>query len=183
MSRRHPTVEAVDDVAFSSERCHLRNWRDDDVERVFDMYRQWEVARWLGSEPKPMESVDQARALVERWSAFNDQNPVAGRWAVERKHDNVVAGTVILVPLPDGTGEFEVGWHLHPDCWRQGLASEAAQAVLARGFSKGLTEVFAVVRPDNVRSLAVCRRLGMQALGRTSTYYGTELRLFVVRPH
>jgi RimJ/RimL family protein N-acetyltransferase len=42
-------------------------------------------------------------------------------------------------------------------------------------------EVLAVVRPDNDRSLAVCRRLGMEHLGRTTRYYGLELELFRVR--
>jgi hypothetical protein len=38
-----------------------------------------------------------------------------------------------------------------------------------------------VVRPwrtDNERPLAVCRRMGITALGRTTRYYSTELELF-----
>ena len=87
-----------------------------------------------------------------------------------------------MVPLPDGDGEYEVGWHFHPDSWGQGLATESARAALAWAFSHGLSEVFAVVRPDNDKSLAVCRRLPMDALGPTSKYYGSELELFVARP-
>jgi RimJ/RimL family protein N-acetyltransferase len=172
----------MDEVVFSSERCLMRNWRSEDAERVFDIYREWEVSRWLGSDPKVMESVDQATELLERWSALNAESSLTGRWAVERKSDGRVAGTVILVPLPDGDGEVEVGWHFHPDSWGQGLASESARSALAWGFAHGLTEVFAVVRPDNARSLAVCRRLGMEALGRTWKYYGAELELFVATP-
>ena len=168
----------MDDIAFSSKRCLVRNWRSGDAERVLDIYRRWEVARWLGSDPKVMESLDQAHSTIERWAALNDQDPIAGRWAVERKSDGVVAGTVILVPLPDGDGEFEVGWHFHPDSWGQGLATEAADAALAWAWQHELGEVYAVVRPDNTKSLAVCRRLGMTALGRTSKYYETELELF-----
>jgi RimJ/RimL family protein N-acetyltransferase len=129
-----------------------------------------------------MESLDQARSTIERWAALNGQGPIAGRWAVERRSDGVVAGTVILVPLPDGDGEFEVGWHFHPDSWGQGLATEAADAALSWAWQHGLGEVYAVVRPDNTKSLAVCRRLGMEALGRTSKYYETELELFSARP-
>ena len=43
---------------------------------------------------------------------------------------------------------------------------------------RGVEEVFAVVRPDNTASLAVCRRIGMQPLGRTDRYYDSELELF-----
>jgi hypothetical protein len=75
---------------------------------------------------------------------------------VERKADGVVAGTVILVPLPDGNGEVEVGWHFHPDSWGSGFATESAAAVVGWAFSRGLDEVLSVVRPDNAASLAVC---------------------------
>jgi RimJ/RimL family protein N-acetyltransferase len=172
----------MDDVVFESERCLIRNWRADDAQRAFDIYRHWEVARWLGRDPRAMESLDEAKSLVRHWAARNDESPIGGCWAVERKSDAVVAGTVILVPLPDGDGEFEVGWHFHPDSWGQGLATESARSALRWGFTHGLTEVYAVVRPDNDKSLAVCRRLGMQALGKTSKYYGAELELFVAGP-
>lgn len=170
------------DLVFETERCRVRNWRDDDVERVLDLYRRWEVSRWLGSVPKAMESVEEARSLVERWRSSNAEGCLAGRWAVERKADGVVAGTVLLVPLPDGGGEFEVGWHFHPDSWGQGLATESARGALGHGFAHGLGEVFAVVRPDNAASIAVCRRLGMEELGRTSKYYDAELELFRTTP-
>jgi len=67
---------------------------------------------------------------------------------------------------------------LHPDSWRHGYATEAAAGAIANGFAAGLDEVVAVVRPDNERSLAVCRRLGMEAIGRTSRWYGVELEAF-----
>jgi RimJ/RimL family protein N-acetyltransferase len=125
-----------------------------------------------------MTDREEAIGCVERWRALNAEDSLEGRWAVERRADGVVAGTVILVRLPDGDGELEVGWHLHPDSWGQGLASEAARAVLGHAFGRGVDEVFAVVRPDNAASLAVCRRIGMEPLGRTDRYYGSELELF-----
>lgn len=42
----------------------------------------------------------------------------------------------------------------------------------------GVQSVYAVVYPDNVRSLAVCRRLGMTPLGRTDCFYGMEAEAF-----
>jgi RimJ/RimL family protein N-acetyltransferase len=86
--------------------------------------------------------------------------------------------------VPDGGGAIEVGWHLHPDSWGHGFATEAARAVLDRAFADGLDEAIAVVRPGNAPSVAVCLRLGMEPLGTTDRYYGTELELFRLRsPH
>jgi RimJ/RimL family protein N-acetyltransferase len=163
---------------IETERTLIRDWRPDEADRFFDIYSRWEVARWLGATPTAMTDPTEADRRIERWRALNEESTLEGRWAVERRADGVVAGTVILVRLPDGDGELEVGWHLHPDSWGQGLASEAARAVLGHAFGRGVEEVLAVVRPDNAASLAVCGRIGMEPLGRTDRYYGSELELF-----
>jgi RimJ/RimL family protein N-acetyltransferase len=172
-----------------TERCLLRSWSPDDEPRVLDIYSRWEVARWLGAEPKAMEGPEQAARFVKRCSELNLSEPVARRWAVERKDDGVVLGTTILVQLPEPSaesgfpdGRFEVGWHFHPDAWGHGYATETARAALTWGFDHGLEEIFAVVRPDNAASLNVCRRLGMAPLGRTTAYYEAELELFRTTP-
>jgi RimJ/RimL family protein N-acetyltransferase len=165
-------------VAYETERTVVRDWRPDEADRFFDIYSRWEVARWLGAEPKAMEDRAEAEARIARWLALNAERPGEGRWAVQRKDTGVVVGTVIVVALPDGDGELEVGWHLHPDSWGQGFATEAARGALTRTFDRGVGEVLAVVRPDNAASVKVCRRLGMERLGRTDRYYGTELELF-----
>ena len=41
--------------------------------------------------------------------------------------------------------------------------------------------MLAVVYPDNAKSIAVCRRLGMTHLGQTDRYYGVTLELFRLR--
>jgi RimJ/RimL family protein N-acetyltransferase len=54
--------------------------------------------------------------LVERWAAVHAQDARFGCWAIEPGSTGAVpAGTVLFKPLPDGVGEVEVGWHLHPD--------------------------------------------------------------------
>jgi RimJ/RimL family protein N-acetyltransferase len=172
-------------VVFQTERLVVRDWADSDGDRVFDIYRRWEVARWLGADPMVMTDRDTASRVIERWNERN-QDPLYGVWAVEEKATGTVAGTVLLVPLPEPSDsteskdEVEVGWHLHPDAWGRGLATESARAAIAHGFKAGLGEIYAVVRPGNSASLAVCQRLGMRPLGRTNRWYGTELESFVI---
>lgn len=157
-----------------TERLRLRAWStaEDDLARLTDIYGRREVTRWLGGPP----TVPPAE-LVARWEEVHRQDERFGCWAVERR-DGVVAGTLLLKPLPNGVGEVEVGWHLHPDSWGHGYATEAARAVVERAFAAGLPEVYAVVRPGNEPSLAVCRRLGMTPLGRMTRWYEVELEVF-----
>ena len=154
-----------------TERLRLRPWTTSpaDIARLTDIYSRDEVTRWLGGPPSvtPEE-------LVARWAAVHDLDDRFGCLAIELP-DGGVAGTVLFKPLPNGVGEVEVGWHLHPDSWGHGYATEAARAVIAQGFEAGLPEVYAVVRPGNEASLAVCRRLGMTPLGRFRRWYDVEL--------
>ncbi|MGY1710225.1 GNAT family N-acetyltransferase [Geodermatophilus sp. SYSU D00758] len=156
-------------------RLRLRPWTTgrDDLARLADIYGRPAVTRWLGGPPAltPVE-------LVGRWSEVRAGSDRYGVWAVEEAATGTVVGTVLLKPLPDGVGEVEVGWHLHPDAWGRGYATEAARAVVRKAFDGGLPEVYAVVRPGNEASMAVCRRLGMAHLGRMRRWYDAELEVF-----
>jgi RimJ/RimL family protein N-acetyltransferase len=164
-------------TVFRTERLDVAPWTREpsDVERALDTYSRWEVAQWLGASPRVLQTLDEAAAMIDRWAArcVGDH----GVWAVRVRETGVVAGTVLLVPLP-GSTDVEVGWHLHPDSWGHGYATEAARGALAHGFARGLDEIFAVVRPANERSLAVCRRLGMTPLGLTDRWYDTTLAAY-----
>lgn len=161
---------------ITTERLVIRPWRLDEAERFFDIYRRPEVVRWLGAEP--MEDRREAAEMIKRILARLAVDPRFGSWAVVDRASGVPVGGVVLKPLPDGDGEVEIAWQLHPDSWGKGLATEAAAAVLVRGFAGCLAEVWAVMYPDNKRSKAVCRRIGMQLLGITSRWYHEPLLMF-----
>ncbi len=171
-----------DDAVLLSDRLRLRPWTTApaDLTRMADLYGREEITRWVGGTPSipPVE-------LVARWAAVNALDDRYGCWAIEvtdgaggPEGPSSVAGTVLFKPLPNGVGEVEVGWHLHPDSWGHGYATEAARTVIDRGFSAGVPEVYAVVRPGNQPSMAVCRRLGMEPLGRLRRWYDVELEAF-----
>lgn len=163
-------------AVLGTRRLRLRPWTTsrDDLARLTDIYGRPEVTRWLGGPPTvPVPE------LVARWAAVSAVDARHGCWAVEPLGGTAPpAGTLLLKPLPRGVGEVEVGWHLHPDSWGCGYATEAAAAVIERAFQGGIPEVYAVVRPGNEPSLAVCRRLGMAPLGRMTRWYDVELETF-----
>lgn len=164
-----------------TERLRLRPFTPDDASALFEVFRLPEVARWSG-RGTPMTDVSEAYERIEMMRQRAGDHPGTGIFAAERLDTGEVIGQSLLVPLPASKGverdDFEVGWHLHPDAWGQGFATEAATALLARGFAAGMTEVHAVTALDNVRSQAVCRRLAMEDLGLSSNWYDQQVRAF-----
>ncbi len=163
---------------LATERLIARPWTvgDDDLKAANDIYSRYEVARWL-----PTESGDIAER-VERWSRPTS-DPTYGVWAIEeRSNPGVAIGSVLLRPLPPVDEDVEVAWHLHPDHWGKGYATEMGRAAAERAFRTGIEEVFAVVRPGNRRSTAVARRLGMEYVGTTDKYFELRLELYRLRP-
>jgi ribosomal-protein-alanine N-acetyltransferase len=57
---------------------------------------------------------------------------------------------------------FEITYALSVNRWGQGLAHEAASAMLFKAFRElGLEQVFGLVFPQNLRSIRVLKKLGM----------------------
>ncbi|GLZ36953.1 N-acetyltransferase [Actinokineospora sp. NBRC 105648] len=123
------------------------------------------------------------RLLLQQWMAEDERlTPPTGRWAVVRRSDGHVIGGVVLLPLPPGDEDVEIGWQLHPDAWGHGYAAECTHALAGWAFSQSVDEIFAVVRPGNVRAAATVRRNGMQWVGETGKYFGLDLQVFRLRP-
>lgn len=172
---------------YETERLIVRGWTDqpEDLARLFEIYSRAEVARWLAASWLPMTDPQQAPERLRIWQAWNAKyGGRYGIWAIQRRTDGLVVGSVLLKPLPGRdeqvlTEDIEVGWHLHPDCWGQGYATEAARGAVAREFATGTPVIYAVIKPGNEASMAVARRLGMAHVGRRTDWYGgQELETF-----
>jgi ribosomal-protein-alanine N-acetyltransferase len=62
----------------------------------------------------------------------------------------------------EGHEAIEVGYMLAKEYWGQGLATEAAQAILQYGFEQaGLARLICVINPQNQASSRVAMKLGM----------------------
>ena len=168
---------------ITSKRLILRPWEREDADFLLDLQGRWEVVRYLGASPSTMTSRDEALASIQRRRAISE-HPIHGVWVItDRAGDRL--GNLLLKPIPLSAGEtpsvpaeVEVGWHLHPDAWGNGYATEAAIAAVADAFSRGQHRVIAVTHPHNQPSQAVCRRVGMNHLGMTTRYMDTSFELF-----
>jgi RimJ/RimL family protein N-acetyltransferase len=168
---------------LTTERLVLRSWRPEDAEPALGIYGAAEVSRWLSPAMDRVQDVSAMRLLLLQWAAEDSRLiPPAGRLAIEVRKDERLVGGAILLPLPPGGEDLEMGWQLHPAAWGHGYATEAGRALAAWAFSLGIHELLAVVRPANRRAEATVRRLGMEWVGETENYYDLRLQVYRLRP-
>jgi RimJ/RimL family protein N-acetyltransferase len=166
-------------ASLETDRLTLRAWTHDDAPRLLNLLGRKEVTQWLGDgEPWVMTDLDQAHRTIDRYAELSSTPPIGVR-AIEVRGADLVVGSVMLLPLPRAeSGEVEIAWHLHPDAWGNGYATEAAAALLDHGFALGLPEVLAVTHVGHDASGRVCGRLGMTDEGVVRRWYDIDLQLY-----
>jgi RimJ/RimL family protein N-acetyltransferase len=146
---------------IETDRLVIRPWQEADRAPFAAMGQDAAVMAHLG----PLMDRAASDAVVDRLMAMQQ---LIGHcfWALELRASGDFIGLCGLKPMPMGipglTGTPEIGWRLARDWWGLGLASEAARACLAWGWSQGMTRIAAITTHGNVRSQAVMRRIGMQ---------------------
>ena len=109
-------------------------------------------------------SRQESDSIVDRIEAHFEAHGF-GLWAAELQRGNSFAGFIGL-NIPTFDAPFmpcvEIGWRLAAEYWRQGLATEAALAVLEYGFQRlGLNEIVAFTVAENARSRRIMEKLRM----------------------
>lgn len=168
-------------------RLRLEPFAEQHLDGLHAMNSRPEVMRYISDEPETREQTAAAIARVQRcwaawgtsWWAFIDlaSNRIAGAGCIQyvRREAAPVADLDALRSNP-----LEIGWRLHPDFWRQGLASEAAVRMTAYAFDAfAAPELLAVRHPDNLASGRVMDRLGMRFRG-LEHWYGKPLTTHVL---
>jgi RimJ/RimL family protein N-acetyltransferase len=103
-----------------------------------------------------------------------------GMWALEHRERGVLLGRVGFHHPPDWP-DFELGWLLGREHWGHGYAREAAAAALQQAFGPmGRERVISLIRPGNVRSIAVAEAIGERLAGRLELL-GSEALVYEAR--
>jgi ribosomal-protein-alanine N-acetyltransferase len=153
---------------LTTPRLVLRQIRPDDAPALFPVLSDPEVMQWWSSGPH--------RSLTET-ADYVASNAAEGEgyacWAITLR-DDVAIGWVILI---DGKPAVkEIGYILHRDYWRGGIAREAVACVIDYGFVElKLRRIFADTDPENRGSITLLERLGFQYEGRLRGEWETHI--------
>lgn len=155
-------------VTLETPRLILRRWREEDVAPMAAINADPEVMRWI--RDGSVRDEHQTRSGVQAWeSEWESQG--FGLFAMEIRSTGEMAGfTGLSVPyfLPEVLPAVEVGWRLGRSHWGQGLATEAAAAVVRFGFEeRGLERIVSIAQVGNDASERIMTKLGMQLVRET----------------
>ncbi len=129
----------------------------------------------------PLTEPGDIREMVGRRLSYRGPAGM-GHWVIER--DGEVIGLAHLRPSAELPGDVpEIGYYLAREHGGQGLATEAASALLDHGLAGlGLSSVWALVGESNVASLNLVRRLGFLDVGSGEHYGSGPHRVLVALP-
>jgi RimJ/RimL family protein N-acetyltransferase len=145
-------------LLLETPRLVLREMSLDDLDFVAAMLAHPEVMRYY---PK-CYSREEAEVWIERQMRRYARHG-HGLWlAIERASGAPVGQVGLLIQHMHGVDEKEVTYLIHRPFWRRGFATEAGAAVRDYAFDVlGRQRVIALIRPENLPSIGVARKLGL----------------------
>lgn len=149
------------DIILETDRLILRTRDDADMPVWLEHLNTPNVMKHLGG-PQDIVQIEAAFARNAAWQAQYGHS----FWIVQHKASGDMLGMCGLKRFDnkhaDMTGQFEIGWRLREDYWRQGIAYEAASAAMAYAFDRlDAPHVIALTSDANVGSWKVMQKLGM----------------------
>jgi RimJ/RimL family protein N-acetyltransferase len=147
---------------IETERLLLRPFERDDFEALLAIRSRPDVVRYLYGDPSDAEEVRRSLAdrVNRRW--LEAEGEILFLAAILRRSEELI-GDVSLRWLSREHRQGEVGFVFHPDHHGRGLATEAAEPMLALGFERlGLHRIIGRLDSRNLASARVLERLGMR---------------------
>lgn len=152
----------LDKLPICTSRLCLRLFSKRDAEALFEIQRDPLLTRYAGGT----RTREQSEASLTR--IINRTAPAGfGPLAVEEQESGKVVGWCGVQPLT-GTDRYEVIYALKVNRWGMGYATEAAASVVTHAFELptcNIEAVWALVYPQNLRSIRVLEKLGMELVG------------------
>ncbi|WP_199880657.1 GNAT family N-acetyltransferase [Bacillus massiliglaciei] len=153
---------------LETERLYLQEINHSHEKALFDILTKKEVVEYYGSGP--LLSYKDAKLAVNQFqNGFLNKQSI--RWGLVMKENRSFIGTVGLNQLNYRHKRAEIGYELHPDFWKRGLASEAVRSVIEYAFNQaGMMRIGAVAYPQNERSCLLLRKMGFEKEGMLRNY-------------
>lgn len=147
-------------LILETHRLLLRHQIPSDLDDLWALYCNPNITQFIPDAPR---SRAEAQEELEWHRHGHPKNRDLGLWATIHKATGKFIGRCGLLPWTiDGQPEVEVAYTIAEDFWGQGLAPEAAQAILRYGFETlNLSRLICLIDPENIASQRVAEKMGM----------------------
>ena len=157
------------DESLHTERLHLVPVTADDADALSEVFLDERLYAFTGGEPGTLEGL---RSTFAHLAADRSTTPTAQlNWVVRHQVDGKAIGMLQAI-FSGGGHAAEIAWVVGLPWQGQGIATEAARAVVGWLLGQGVQTITAWIRPDHHASATVARRAGLTA---TDEYRNTEL--------
>lgn len=145
---------------LETHRLLLRRLVPGDLERLYALYGDPETRRYF---PEGTLTYEETKEELDWFLNGHPERPELGLWATIHKATDRFIGRCGLLPWTiEGRPEVEVAYLLDKAYWGQGLATEAARAILHYGFERlNLSRLVCLIDPQNQASKKVAEKIGM----------------------
>jgi RimJ/RimL family protein N-acetyltransferase len=156
----------------------LRQWKDEDIDPLVEITMQPEYLAFM-----PARTAEETAAFVERMRRGWREDGVS-QWAAVELQSGRFIGRIGMLrhhDWPLAPSPIEVGWALHRDFWRRGLATEGGRASIEcwRKYLLDDQRLISITVPGNQRSRAVMERLGLSYRG-TANWRGLDVVWYAI---
>ena len=166
---------------LETDRLLMRRLVASDLDDLYALYRDPEIRRYF---PDGTRTREETREELEWFLNGHPEHPELGLWATIHRESGRFIGRCGLLPWTiEGTYEVEVAYLLDREFWGQGLATEAAAAIVRYGFETlGLARLISLIDAENVASVRVATRVGMKFEKEIVDQYGPCHLYSIARP-
>jgi [ribosomal protein S5]-alanine N-acetyltransferase len=141
---------------YKTGRLLLRQFKESDLENVFQGLSHPEVIKYYGVHFKTLE---ETRKQLE-WFAELENDETGIWWAVCSADNSIFYGAVGLYYMNSLLKKAELGFWLMPEFWGKGIITESVLLVIDYGFKKmHLKRIEAEVETENSMSIRVMNKL------------------------
>lgn len=145
-------------MEIETKRLILRPFRWEDLEEEFSVVGDPETMSFY---PRAYTREQVAEIITKNIRTFETSG--YGLFAViDKRSGEYVGDCGITIQIIDGEEEFEVGYRIRKEYWGQGLAPEAARAMIDYGFKHlGLQKLYSYMAKDHHQSRRTAEKAGM----------------------
>jgi len=160
---------------LETQRLILREFQREDVRELAPILSHPQSMRFsltgVLSELQTQQKIEKFIATYEKYGF--------GKWAVILKESQELIGYCgIGVEQIDHQDEREIGYRLDYRFWGQGLATEAATAVVRCGFERfNFPYILGIVERENTASVRILEKLGMHFV-RETIFHGVNMDVY-----